>query len=157
MTPEAFFFHICAETIEVIGKTVTVLITTLKGISDLRKLRQEAEKVLGKEEDLKAMFDEKIEERINHAVQRRTQEILETYKNGDTGRRNELGVALDLAQKNLLVRIERGMSVEVRVVLPEVSSGQQTEIYTKLLDVSHNLEIPAIEGPPILKLPSSNN
>jgi hypothetical protein len=152
-----FFFHIRAETIEVIGRTVTWLITTLKSILDLRKLRQDAEKVLGKEEDLKAMFDKKIEERIDDAVKKRTQEILEGYTNGDTGRRNELGIALDLAQKKLLVRIERGMSVEVRVVLPEVSSGQQTEIYTKLLDVSHNLEIPAIEGPPILKLPSSNN
>lgn len=150
----SFYFHISPATIEAIGKTITWLISTFKGILDIRKLRQEAEKVLGKEQELKPLFDQRIEERIESAVQERTQQILESYKNGDTARRNELGVALNLAQRQLLFRIERGMSVELRVNLPEGSTGQ-TDIYAKILQTSHELEIPVIEGPPILKLPSS--
>jgi hypothetical protein len=150
-----FFFHIKPATIEAIGKTITWLIKTLKGLFELRKLRQDAEKVLGKaENDLQVMFDQKIEQHINEAVRKQTQELLAKYPLEDNGRRNELEIALDLAQRKLLFRIERGMTVAVRSVLPP---GGGESIYVSLMDISHELQFPAIEGPPILRLPPSDN
>src|SRR6185437_4071345 len=109
--------HVDPKTIVEIGKTITWLIATITGILKLRKLLQESEKELGTTE-LKEIFEKKIEERVDEAVKRRADEIQKLYPPNDESRGRELHIELEVAQKKLLFKIERGLNVEVRATLP---------------------------------------
>lgn len=154
-----FFFILNPATIAAIGATVTWLIATLKGLFELRKLRQDAEKILGNKEQLKKMFDQEIEDRVSQAVKQQADLLLTAYQ-GSEHRRNELAIALDLSQRNLLFRIERGMTVEIKVLMPpsdDKAKAKEHDALSNLITISQQLQFQPLEGPPILKLPCANS
>lgn len=155
----AFFLSAPVLTVLAIGKVVDWLTNKWKEIEEIRKLRAETKK-LEIENALKAI-DDKIDAIIKSSVQEQKDELIKLYK-GDPGRKNELELGLEWALQSLVARIERGLTIEVRVLAPPAETGdedgaKQAEVYADIARVSHKLQFAQIsQEQPILPLPPSD-
>lgn len=133
----------CADTIKAIGE--------LKNFIDMAK-------ALDIDPTKTAIFDKEIEERVKKRIDEKVQSMLADYK-GDPSRKAELDNSLHLALGQLLERVERGVTVEIRLIPPpkaektEASGPDEKEqAFAELDKISKELEFPKIQGQPVLKL-----
>ena len=111
-------------------------------------------------EAMVAQFDQMIEE----AIQRNTRaqaERLAAEAGADAGRQNELANHVGKALEGLLARIERGMTVELRLSSPaEPKAGEEETPEAILLraqfeevsEIRQNLVFPKVSEEPVLRL-----
>lgn len=152
-----FFLGVPTVALLKIGFVTDWLIKKWREIEEIRKLRAETNK-LDIEEAVKA-YDNKIESLVQTNIQEMKAELIREYS-GEKGRKNELDNSLDWALNSLVARIERGLTVEIRVLAPpaETPDGdgeERTKIYSDLETVSRSLQtVRVFEEQPILNLPA---
>jgi hypothetical protein len=101
------------KTMVMIGATITWLLNTWKQALEIKKLRGEtAKSPVFSEADLK-IFDDKIEQHVAARIEQRVEELLGAGARA-AGRQNELDGLLRWSMRELLARIERGMTIEIR-------------------------------------------
>lgn len=143
-------------TIQVIGKSITWLLDTWKKSLEIKQLREQA-KIAGFNDKELKVFDDKIERAVNAAISERVKEILASSP-AEQSRKNELEKGLDWSMRALLSRIERGMSVEIRLLPPapkdELEEKQGTpKNYAEVEEIARQLVFPQPTGEPVLALP----
>jgi hypothetical protein len=155
-----FFFGMNPVTIACIGGAVTWALNTLKQILEIRKMYQDAKRLeLGS--DIEKLINDKINEKVNAAVEQKVHEIVANIKAGP--RKHELENGLTWGLKSILAHVERGMTVEVRLVPPatalapaEEGDGKDEErraAFDQLSAISKELSFPPPLESPILELP----
>ena len=152
-TDPLFFFGLDPVTIATLGGVVAWALSQWKKVEEIRKLRSETQKNnLFVEDEIKAFFDSKIESMIKKAVEDKVQEIVSNLSG--TPRLNEQRNDLRWALESLLARIERGMTVEVRVLPPKESDGgPQAKAFADIKQAIPQLVFPTPETTPVLRLP----
>lgn len=98
-----------------VGKLITWALDRWKTVEEIRQLRDQSSKVPSfTEQEIEAFFGDKIKREIQTSVDAKVEELAASV--ADPGRRNELSNALNRHLNELLGRIERGMTVEVRFI-----------------------------------------
>ena len=153
-----FYFGLGALTISQIGGAVTWALERWKQVEDIRKVRSETKKLKAfSSEEISEIFDKKIKEVIDAAVSEKTSQLV--APEGATGRKAEQRTDIAWALEALFARVERGMTVEIRFLAPEVKTkedGTTTEeppVFNELREINKNLIFPEIDRDPVLSLP----
>lgn len=155
-TDPIFFLGIDATTAVEIGLTVTWLLNTLKQLLEIKKLRNETQRVGFSESDLK-IFDDRIQQTINQSIDERVNQILQKYNRENI--RENLDQGLKWASRMLMAWIERGLTIEVRALRPPASGDEKkdaanNELFAQIETISQQLSFPPMEGPAVLQLPN---
>jgi hypothetical protein len=157
-TDPVFYLGMSAETAQMIGSVITWAITTWASVEGIRKIRSETQKNKSFDDDeIKTFFDSKVERTIHLAVEEKVQQILGDP--GDkAGRAMEQRTDLAWALESVLTRVERGMTVELRVLPPPTQDAQgqpvlEPKVFQELRDLVPQLKFPAADPAPILQLP----
>lgn len=152
----SFGFGMNPATLAALAFAIKWLLDAWKQAEEIRKLRAETRKLGFAEEDVK-MFDDRVLTIIDQKIADTKKELLDKVQS-DGARKNELDIGLKWALEALLARIERGMTVEVRL-LPAASEEEAEaaeSTLTEIRKVSNLLIFPAVKESPILKLPAPN-
>lgn len=134
-------------------------------IEEIRNIRAQTAKLQAfTEQETAKIFDKKISSVIDDAIKEKVTELLNKSDLNDA-RKNELGKALSDSLKSLLARIERGMTIEIRML--DYSDFEDTETEEeeseegnikpemhKLQALQNKLKFPIASQNPILSLPS---
>jgi hypothetical protein len=126
-------------------------------VEDVRRVRAETRKLSAfTEKEVDDIFDKKIKSTITGAIEAQTKTLL-TQVNTEGGRVYEQGGHVKRALESILARVERGMTVEIRVLPPEgspVPGGRPDEAaaFTALRSIAPNLIFPKPDQSPILPL-----
>lgn len=147
-------------TIAMIGRSITWLLDTWKKSLEIKDLREKSKSVGLTEKELK-VFDDKIEKLVNKAVSERIKAMLAEAP-VDQLRKNELEKGLDWSLRALLARIERGMSVEIRLIPPQPPSEEDAEEevpvnphFENMQQIARDLVFPKPSGEPVIALPGA--
>ena len=112
------FFGLSPKTIIAIGCAITWALDTLKKTLEIRELKNRTTKVQEvRVDDIASLLDN----RINELVEKRTKEQVEKLLSNvveDNGRKHEQREHITWALEALLARVERGMTVEIRLLAP---------------------------------------
>jgi hypothetical protein len=155
-----FFFGLDPKTIAMIGGAITWALLTWKTVEEIRKLRAETAKIeIFKDGPIEQQFDDTIKQQVAKAVEEHTAEILKGIEDRN-GRKNEQEKHLKWALESIIARVERGMTVEIRMLpppKPAVAEGEEAPpappVYEDIGRISSQLVFPKMEGEPVLKLP----
>lgn len=113
-------------------------------------------------DDVLKPLEAEITKTVCDAIDARVKELMARVEE-KKGRKHELETALRWAMESLFARIERGMTVEIRFIPPaesrETIEGGEIEsvaptVFEQLNNVSTELDFPALQGEPILRLPT---
>jgi len=119
------FLGVNAVVIIALGRAIKWGIGIWKDIEDIRKVRAETEKLKAHSKDeLKAFFDDKITVKIQQAVEEKAAALVEESKL-DQGRKNEIKKPLSDALEVLLAYVERGMTIELRMLPPPTEAPNE--------------------------------
>jgi hypothetical protein len=154
-----FFFGLETQTIAALGLAVTWALNTWKQVEEIRRVKAETRKsgVLS-EKEASEIFDKKITEKIDVAIQAKVDEIAKDDLK--PGRVKEQRTDLAWALESILAHVERGMIVEVRFLLStpkavqegDTKAAAEAAAFETLRTIAPELVFPEMEGPPILKL-----
>ncbi|MER8570651.1 hypothetical protein NKH19_00650 [Mesorhizobium sp. M1338] len=153
-----FFFGLSTATITLLGLTATWAISTWRQVEDIRKIRAETEKISAfKDDPIAELFDAKINKVVEESVNSKVEELLANVA-GKDGRKHEQTSDLKWALESMLARVERGMTVEIRLLPPTIEDGDHGAAsaniqFQDLKRVADALVFPAMEGDPVLALP----
>jgi hypothetical protein len=155
-----FFFGMNPVTIASIGGAITWALNTWKQVADVRRVRAETRKLSAfTEKEVEEIFDKKIKSTITAAIEAQTKALL-ADTNTEGGRVFEHGEHIKLALDSILARVERGMTVEIRVLPPPQDSPiltehpEQVAAFTAIRTIAPNLFFPKPDQNPILPLPA---
>lgn len=160
-TDPIFSLGMCAATIIAIGRAVTWALDTWKKVEEIRQIRAQTAQVEAlKGSKFDDLLNESITKTIETEVEKKVTELVDGSK-ADDGRKNEQKIDLRWALESILARVERGMSVEIRLLPPpikEAEDGEEPEKeppeYQTLREVANALVFPSMTGDPVLDLPS---
>ncbi len=154
-----FFFGLDPLTIATIGGAITWALATWKQVEEIRKLRAETEKIQSfTKMEIDKFYGSKIEAVIRAAIQEQTEVVLAAVAN-DNPRKNEQRTDIAWALESVMSRIERGMTVEIRMIPPPRSKDDEgkeeplPEAFETLERVIPEMVFPSIQGSPVLALP----
>jgi hypothetical protein len=155
-----FFFGLAPETIALIGAAITWALHSWEKVEKIRKLRAETANIPAfKGGQIEKMFDDTIKQEVEKAVQEHTAEIMKGIK-GRKGRENEQETHIKWALESIISRVERGMTVEIRMLPPpkaKVAEGEDPPppppVFDDLGRIASQLVFPKMEGEPLLTLP----
>ena len=163
-TDPLFFFGVSVSAIVAIGKAVHWVLDTWKKVEDIRQVRAQTRKLnIEGDKAILDMFDLSITKTIDAAVEAKVKELVPPT-DGKDGRARELDTHLNRALHSLFARIERGMTVEIRFLLPPVRSeavgleapGETTAApFAQLAEISSQLVFPPPAAEPVLALPGA--
>lgn len=163
-TDPIFWFGLSIITIRLIGQSTTWALDRWKTFEEIRKLRAETANLKGipGAEDMVAQWDGMITKAIAANVDEKVTELLGPAEARD-GRQNELATALEHALLGLIARVERGMTVELRLsppIVPEEQTPEETEniqIFNDLESIASRLQFPPASQAPSLSLTHSGD
>ena len=145
-----------------IGYAVKWAIAQWKLVEEIREIRARTAQIKAfTDKEIKEIFDKKITKTIESAIQEKVAELLEKSPM-DELRKKEQQKGTSDALRSLLARVERGMTVEIRM-LPHsiVQDGSdvnevkdESQEMTKLRDLRTELTFPTASENPVLPLPS---
>jgi hypothetical protein len=150
-----FFFGLDPVTIATLGGVVAWALSQWKKVEEIRKLRSETQKnKIFVEDEIKNFFDAKIDKTIKQAVSEKVEALVSQL--GDSKRVNEQRTDIQWALESMLARIERGMTVEIRMLPPpQADDPIQTKAFEDIKEAVPQLVFPAAENIPVLQLPPS--
>lgn len=148
-----------------IAKTVNWILEKWKEVEEIRHLRAQTAQIKHfTKNEIGDFYDKKIKEVIDKSIEEKVKEILEASSSED-GRKNELEKALKDAIKSLFARIERGMTIELRMLPLEESEDTEDEseniveenfsALKSLQDLQVTLKFPEPNANPILQIPKA--
>lgn len=158
-TDPTFYLGMVPDVAIAVGGCVTWALHTWKSIENIRKLRAEVRKLdaEGKQE-LETQFEKMIGETLDKAVKTQLAELLAASR-ATQERKHELGTGLEWALEQILSRVERGMTVELRLEPPKAANGappipeEQIRQFQALQELAKQLRFPAANPEPIRPLP----
>ncbi|TGV61534.1 hypothetical protein EN784_03910 [bacterium M00.F.Ca.ET.141.01.1.1] len=157
-TDPQFFFGLSTATIALLGLAVNWALSTWQQVEEIRKIRAETEKLeTFKNDPIVELFDAKIKQVVDASVEAKVQEILKDV-DGKSGRKHEQASDMKWALDSIFARVERGMTVEIRLLPPAIPDGEDGAAaaniqFENLKKVADDLIFPPIAGTPVLALP----
>jgi hypothetical protein len=94
---------------------------------------------------------------VKKSIEEKVQSMLAPYQ-GDQARKNELSNSLSLTLEQLLQRVERGMTVEIRLLPPakpqvdDEQTARKEQAFSEATAIAKDLEFPQLHGSPALQL-----
>lgn len=138
------------------GKLVTWALGTWKSVEEIRNLRAETAKLAAfTPEEVETIFGDKIRQQVAEQIESQATGLTTGVKN--EGRRNELHSSLSMLLEQFLQRIERGMTVEIRLigqqdVAIEGEAADDGSTRFDLETLAASLNFPPASAAPVLKL-----
>lgn len=137
---------------ERIGKITKWALECWKTVEEIRKIREETRKLKSfSPDEVEAIFGDKIRAEVQASIDQKAKEIAASV--ADAGRRNELENSFAIHLKEFLGRIERGMTVEIRLLTApvehEADDNQEVEDFD---DVVASLKFPPPSPNPVLQI-----
>lgn len=156
-----------------IAKAVDWSLAKWKEVEEIRNLRAQTAQIKHfTQKEVSGFYDKKIKEIVDTGIEEKAKEILSNCAL-EQARKNELQKALKHALESLFARIERGMTIEIRMLPYEeeeaeegasedaeegdASSPTTINSQKELENIQVSLKFPAPNPNPILKLPAANN
>jgi hypothetical protein len=160
-TDPVIFLGVGVATLTMIGHATTWALDTWKKLLEIRALHDQA-----KAAKMPQAILDGIKNQIDETVQRRIEEHAEKVApvTADEGRQHELNTQLQWTLRQILAKVERGMTVEIRFLPPsrnpdtpdeEKVTAAQDAAFQELQEIAQQLEFPALQGEPLLALEAS--
>lgn len=152
--PTVFIVTSCAVALT-FGRLVTWALATWKSVEEIRHLRAETAKLEAfTPEEVETIFGDKIKAQVNKKIKGQAEEL--TANVADVGRKNELQTGLTMLLEQFLQRVERGMTVEIKLIgqgEPEAEQdADEAGVRNDLETLAAGLAFPAASAVPVLKL-----
>ena len=146
------FLVLNVTTILLIGVTVKWCIDIVRGTLDIKRIADAAQQA-GVDAPVVKGIQDQISAKIERAVAEKVNSMLADFR-GSEARRSELKPFLTSALEQMLQRIERGMTIELRFIPPSASEATEEtkEGFDRLAEVSKSLVFPQVQGQPLLQL-----
>ena len=127
-------------TLREIGRGVTWVLNTIDTVNNIKSAREQTANTGISEEDVDKFFAPRIDQAVAAAVKEKKIEILGAP---NAKKHKELGAEIELALKMLLSRVERGMKVELRFLVPPAAPEGDEEVdeYAELRLVAEELRV----------------
>lgn len=145
-----------------IAKTVAEFIGALKAVSEIAKALGIV-KTLDLDEGVTKALDAGTKQIVDKQIAKRVEELVGDNKSED-GRTHEVRNSLERAMKDLFARVERGMTVEIRLLPPspeqaaaDPKAAEVAAKYEALEAIRPRLEFSKTLSDPLLKLTRSDN
>ncbi|WP_282091223.1 hypothetical protein [Epibacterium ulvae] len=162
-TTDPLFFLIMAKEIALMfGGVVTWGIGVWYSVEQIRKTRAETAQIEAfTPKEIEEFFDKKIEKTIKLEVEKKVASLLKEGK-ATKAQQGELKGQLTWALNSLLAKMERGLTIELRIAPPseteeddadETVDESEDEIYDQLLETQNQLIFPEPSDDPILGIP----
>ena len=163
-TDPLIFLGVSVEVAKQFGLAVTWGIGVWYSVEQIRKVRADTTQIEAfTVKEIEGFYDKKIKEQIDQAVAEEVEEILDAG-NATKTRRGELSGSLKWVLEALLAKIERGLTIELRLPPPpkevdekedEVSEEGAAAIkaHQELLEVEKQLVFPEPSENPVLTIP----
>jgi hypothetical protein len=142
-----------------IGKIVEKFLDAWKKVEEIREIRERLRKLGMDSEATATELKNKINKTISDVVDETVNETIERSP-VESGRKNELRIALRNDTLKLYSQIERGLNVEVRVstkATPDAEDGDGRAKLEQLRSLSVKLQFPQVAGEPILLPPPGDD
>lgn len=133
------------------GRIVSWGVEVWKQVEEIRNLRSQTKRAgLHSPEEIAEFFDKKIDELLKAAIDHEAKRLTEFMP--DRGRASEIENGFQIYLKPLLARLERGLTVDIRLIEDKGASSDDTSPVTELREVSRQLSFPERALEPILSL-----
>ena len=159
-----FFFGLDPVSIGLLGGAVNWALAVWHQVEAIRKVRAETAAIPAlKDGPINKQFEEAITKTIEKEIAEKATELVSQIKGGDA-RKNEQKIDLEWALEAILARVERGMTVEMRMLPPpKEKDGEGNEVqaedpaYEEIDRIAQGLVFPEVLGEPVLKLTTDAN
>ena len=144
-----------------IAATIKFMVGVWKQVEHIRKVREETRGLnIANDHALKS-FDDHLKKVVDEAIEKQVQTII---PNGKAGREKELENGLRWSIEHLMSRVERGMTIEIKLLPPteavqeaseaeKAQSSGQAKIFENLAEVQSDLMFHGVTvGEPMLRL-----
>ena len=134
-----------------VGQTITWALGSWKSVEEIREIRSKVANIKAFSPEEVAVYDHKITDQISAEIKTEAARLVAGMKEGV--RKNELENAFNIYLRQLLARIERGMTVEIKLLeAPEGTEDASEEEKAEFAALSDMLAFPKPSGEPVLKL-----
>lgn len=139
-----------------VGGVVTWALASWKSVEEIRNLRAQTNKLASfSAEEVEEIFGNKIKEQVHQQIAAQADMLTASIQ--DNGRKNELNSGLTILLEQFLQRVERGMTVEIRLIEDqtdeqEENSGDDADTISKLNEIAAELTFPTASTTPVLRL-----
>ncbi len=158
------FLELAVEVAKYFGGVVTWGIAVWYSVEKIRKVRAETAQIDAfTDKEIADIFDNKIQQQIDEAVEAKVKELLSEGK-PPKGRKGDLSASLKWVLEALLAKMERGLTVELRIPPPpeqeldddgeQIINTQTVLDHLALEELQRQLSFPEPSEEPILALPS---
>ena len=142
-----------------IASAIDCIVKAYKGLLEIRKSRAELKKA-GVPEETLAPLDEHASKVMNLEIDKFVENVQRQFLKSDDVRTNELTVQLKYSMKKIANRIDRGLSIEVRMIEggdhdDDKLKADNENYYSAIQDAKPSMQFIKAEGDPILALPES--
>ncbi len=161
-TDPLFFFEMLPLTAKYLAGSVTWAIGVWFSVEKIRNIRaQTAQLQSFSAEEVQEIFDSKIKKEIDAAVETKVNQLLE-QGNAKDAQKGELVGQLSWALNVLLAKIERGMTVELKIAPPPpTTDGEENdeedvnsdETNEALIEIQSELIFPSANENPVMEIP----
>jgi len=138
---------------ERVGKITKWALDCWKTLEEIRKIREETRKLKSfTEEEVEHIFGDKIRSEIDLAIEQKSKELASAV--AENGRRHELENSFAMHLKEFLGRVERGMTVEIRLLAsPAEPAGDDGDNETEAFqEMASSLRFPPPSPHPVLQI-----
>lgn len=157
-TDPTFYFGLGALTVAQIGYAVQWSLDRWKQVEDIRKVRAETLKIKSfTKAEIEEFFDKKITETVRQEIQQETSNLIGSST--PVGRKAEQANDIAWALESLFARVERGLTVEIRISPPAPAKTEdgtdvsEPAVFDEIRQINRKLSFPSAEATPILSLP----
>lgn len=157
-TDPLIFLGVPAATLIAIGGAITWSLDTYKKVLEVKQIHDKS-KSLNVPESVLDPLKLHMKEIVDSAIAEHIEKILSRYPQ-EEGRANELRNGLRWSIESLMAKVERGMTVEIRMLpSPSEEDHEESDIaedaaLAELREISHQLDFPKITGEPLIPLPA---
>jgi hypothetical protein len=138
------------------GKLVTWALDTWKSVEEIRHLRAQTSQVVAfKPEEIESFYGEKIKQQVKEKIEEQATALVSGMQ--DAHRKNELHSGLSILLEQFLQRVERGMTVDIRLIgnrnADEDTPDEEVEVArAELNEIASALIFPSPSEVPVLQL-----
>lgn len=140
-----------------IGGAATWALSSWKTVEEIREIRARTRQLASfSEDEVERIFGDKIRQEISAKIDEEALRLIGGMR--ADGRRNEVKNGLELHLREFLARVERGMTVEIKLIAgAEKEVEELDEASATVSAYAHSLRFPAPTGEPVLSLSGPNN
>ncbi|MFN5127374.1 MAG: hypothetical protein ACK519_07515 [Sphingomonadaceae bacterium] len=139
------------------GKLVTWALDTWKSVEEIRHLRAQSSALTAfKVEEVESFFGDKIRQQVKEEIEKAANALVTNVANA--GRKNELQTSLSMRLEQFLQRVERGMTVEIRLIGQQEANDETlvdddaATAQTEFSELAAGLIFPKPSTEPVLQL-----